>query len=142
MTKLHTVRNRRESAVPGDRYKWGALANTTASMFMATLDGAIVIIALPPIFRGIHLDPLAPGSISYLLCDNGERHRARIDWWGNITFAVGLSAVLIAVTYGIQPYGGHTMGWTSPWVLAGLTGGSALLAAFAILETRIEAPMF
>ena len=44
-----------------------ALANTTASMFMATLDGSIVIIALPAIFRGIHLDPLAPGSISYLL---------------------------------------------------------------------------
>ena len=38
----------------------------------------------------------------------------RIDWWGNVTFAVGLSAVLIAVTYGIQPYGGHTMGWTNP----------------------------
>jgi hypothetical protein len=50
-----------------DRYKWVALANTTASMFMATLDGSIVIIALPAIFRGIHLDPLAPGSISYLL---------------------------------------------------------------------------
>ena len=44
-----------------------ALANTTAAMFMATLDGSIVIIALPAIFRGIHLDPLAPGNISYLL---------------------------------------------------------------------------
>jgi hypothetical protein len=50
-----------------DRYKWVALANTTASMFMATLDGSIVIIALPAIFRGIHLDPLAAGNISYLL---------------------------------------------------------------------------
>jgi MFS family permease len=266
-----------------DRYKWVALANTTASMFMATLDGSIVIIALPAIFRGIHLDPLAAGNISYLLWmimgyrlvqavlvvtvgrlgdmfgrvriynagfvvftiasillsfdpftgghgalwligwrvlqavggsmlmansaailtdafpasqrgfalgtnqiaglagmfvglvaggllaaidwravfwinvpvgvygtlwaylrlrDNGERHRARIDWWGNITFAVGLSAVLIAVTYGIQPYGGHTMGWTNPWVLTGLIGGAALLAAFAVLETRIAEPMF
>ena len=266
-----------------DRYKYVALANTTAAMFMATLDGSIVIIALPAIFRGIHLDPLAPGSISYLLWmimgyrlvqavlvvnvgrlgdmfgrvriynagfvvftaasillsfdpfdggrgamwligwrvlqavggsmlmansaailtdafpadqrgfalgtnqiaglagmfvglvaggllaaidwravfwvnvpvgiygtvwaylrlrDNGERHRARIDWWGNITFAVGLSAVLIAVTYGIQPYGGHTMGWTSPWVLAGLIGGVALLAVFGVVETRIAEPMF
>ncbi|MGO9782445.1 MAG: MFS transporter [Streptosporangiaceae bacterium] len=76
------------------------------------------------------------------LRDNGERHRARIDWWGNITFAVGLSAVLIAVTYGIQPYGGHTMGWTSPWVLAGLIGGVALLAAFGVVESRIAEPMF
>ena len=40
--------------------------------------------------------------------------RARIDWWGNVTFAVGLTAVLAGITYGIQPYGGHTMGWTSP----------------------------
>ena len=48
------------------------------------------------------------------LRDNGERHPARIDWWGNITFAVGLSAVLIAVTYGIQPYGGAHHGLDQP----------------------------
>jgi MFS family permease len=266
-----------------DRYKWVALANTTAAMFMATLDGSIVIIALPAIFRGIHLDPLSPGNISYLLWmimgyrlvqavlvvavgrlgdifgrvkiynagfvvftiasillsfdpfsgghgalwligwrilqavggsmlmansaailtdafpaeqrgfalgtnqiaglagmfvglvaggllaaidwravfwvnvpvgiygtiwaylrlrDNGERHPARIDWWGNLTFAVGLSAVLIAVTYGIQPYGGATMGWTNPWVLAGLIGGVALLVVFGVIESRIAEPMF
>src|ERR1700677_137583 len=50
-----------------DRYKWVALANTTAAVFMSMLDGSIVIIALPAIFRGIHLDPLAAGNISYLL---------------------------------------------------------------------------
>jgi MFS family permease len=268
---------------PDDRYRWVALANTTAAMFMATLDGSIVIIALPAIFRGIHLDPLAPGNIGYLLWmimgyrlvqavlvvtvgrlgdmfgrvkiynagfvvftvasillsfdpfdgghgalwligwrvlqaiggsmlmansaailtdafpaeqrgfalgtnqiaglagmfvglvaggllaaidwravfwvnvpvgiygtvwaylrlrDNGERHRGRIDWWGNITFALGLSAVLVAVTYGIQPYGGHTMGWTSPWVVGGLAGGIALLVAFGVIETTIANPMF
>jgi MFS family permease len=266
-----------------DRYKWVALANTTAGMFMAALDGSIVIIALPAIFRGIHLDPLAPGNIAYLLWmimgyrlvqavlvvtlgrlgdmygrvriynagfvvftaasvllsfdpfdggggamwligwrvlqavggsmlmansaailtdafpsdqrgfalgtnqiaglggqfiglvaggllaawdwravfwinvpvgiygtvwayrklrDTGVRHRGRIDWWGNITFAVGLGAVLIAVTYGIQPHGGHTMGWTSPWVVAGLVGGVAFLALFGIIETKIAEPMF
>jgi MFS family permease len=76
------------------------------------------------------------------LRDNGERHRGRIDWWGNVTFAVGLSAVLIAVTYGIQPYGGHTMGWTNPWVLAGLIGGTALLVVFGVAETRVADPMF
>jgi MFS family permease len=268
---------------PDDRYKWVALANTTAAMFMSTLDGSIVIIALPAIFRGINLDPLSPGNISYLLWmimgyrlvqavlvvavgrlgdmfgrvkiynagfvvftfasillsfdpfsgahgalwligwrilqavggsmlmansaailtdafpaeqrgfalgtnqiaglagmfiglvaggllaaidwravfwvnvpvgiygtiwaylrlrDNGERHPARIDWWGNITFAVGLSAVLIAVTYGIQPYHGATMGWTNPEVLAGLIGGVALLVVFCFIETRIAEPMF
>ena len=57
------------------------------------------------------------------LRDNGERHRGRIDWWGNVTFAVGLGAVLIGITYGIQPYGGHTMGWTNPVVLGLLIGG-------------------
>jgi MFS family permease len=55
------------AASSDDRYKWVALANTTAAMFMATLDGSIVIIALPAIFRGIGLDPLLPGSIFYLL---------------------------------------------------------------------------
>ena len=50
-----------------DRYKWVALSNTTLGTLMATLDGSIVIIALPAIFRGIHLDPLAPGNIAYLL---------------------------------------------------------------------------
>jgi MFS family permease len=268
---------------PDDRYKWVALANTTAAVFMSVLDGSIVIIALPAIFRGIHLDPLAPGNIAYLLWmimgyrlvqavlvvtvgrfgdmfgrvriynagfavftvasillsfdpfegghgalwligwrvlqafggsmlqansaailtdafpadqrgfalglnqvaglsgmfiglvaggllaawdwravfwvnvpvgvygtvwayrklrDTGVRHRGRIDWWGNITFAVGLGAILIAVTYGIQPYGGHTMGWTSPWVLAGLAGGVAFMIIFGIIETKIADPMF
>jgi MFS family permease len=266
-----------------DRYKWVALANTTAGMFMATVDGSIVIIALPAIFRGIHLDPLAPGNISYLLWmimgyrlvqavlvvtlgrlgdiygrvkiynagfviftaasvllsfdpyvggrgalwligwrvlqavggsmlmansaailtdafpadqrgfalgtnqiaglagqfiglvaggllaawdwravfwinvpvgiygtlwaywrlrDNGERHRARIDWWGNITFALGLGAVLIGITDGIQPYGHDSMGWANPVVIALLAGGVALLAAFAVIETKISDPMF
>ena len=41
----------------------------------------------------------------------------RIDWPGNITFAVGLIAVMVGITYGIQPYGGHAMGWTSPLVI-------------------------
>ena len=49
------------------RYKWIALSNTTLSMTMATIDASIVIIAMPAIFRGIKLDPLAPGNISYLL---------------------------------------------------------------------------
>src|SRR3954465_5005205 len=51
------------------------------------------------------------------LQDTGERRRERIDWWGNVTFAVGLIAVLAGITYGIQPYGGHTMGWTNPFVV-------------------------
>jgi MFS family permease len=266
-----------------DRYAWVALANTTAAIFMAALDGSIVIIALPAIFRGIDLDPLSPGNISYLLWmimgyrlvqavlvvnlgrlgdmfgrvrmynqgfvvftvasvllsfdpyhgthgalwligwrflqaiggsmlmansaailtdafpperrgfalgtnqiaalagmfiglvaggllaawdwravfwvnvpvgvfgtlwaylrlrDNGVRHRGRIDWWGNITFALGLGALLVGITYGIQPYGGHSMGWTNPVVLGEMIGGAALLVVFVIIETKIAEPMF
>jgi MFS family permease len=50
-----------------DGYKWVALANTTAAVFMSQLDGSIVLIAMPAIFTGIHLDPLIPGNIGYLL---------------------------------------------------------------------------
>ena len=75
------------------------------------------------------------------LRDNGERHRGRIDWWGNITFAVGLSAVLIAITSGIQPRGGHPTGWQSPFVLATLVAGIVLLIAFVVIESRVAEPM-
>ena len=269
-------------AATRDNYRWVALTNTTAAVFMSALDGSIVIISLPAIFRGIHLDPLAPANITYLLWmimgyrlvqsvlvvtlgrigdmygrvrvynfgftvftvasillsfdpfagaaaaqwligwrllqavggsmltansaailtdafppdrrgfalgfnqvaalagqfiglvaggllaawdwravfwvnvpvgvfgtiwayrrlrDNGERHRGRIDWWGNITFAVGLSAVLIAITSGIQPRGGHPTGWQSPFVLATLVVGIVLLIAFVVIESRVAEPM-
>jgi len=76
------------------------------------------------------------------LHDTGVRRPARVDWWGNITFAIGLTALLAGITYGIQPYGGHTMGWTNPWVLAGLVAGAALLVVFCLVESRVEEPMF
>jgi MFS family permease len=74
--------------------------------------------------------------------ERGQRHPARIDWWGNLTFAVGLVLVLMSITDGIQPYGGHTMGWTSPRVLGELLGGLAILAVFAAIELRVDEPMF
>jgi MFS family permease len=267
----------------GDNYRWVALANTTAAIFMAALDGSIVIIALPAIFRGIHLDPLSAGNISYLLWmimgyrlvqavlvvnlgrlgdmfgrvrmynqgfvvftiasillsfdpfqgahgamwligwrflqavggsmlmansaailtdafpperrgfalgvnqvsalagmfiglvlggllaawdwravfwinvpvgvfgtlwaylrlrEVGERHKGKTDWWGNVTFALGLGAVLVGCTYGIQPYHGGSMGWASPVVLGELIGGIFLLIVFVIIETRVAEPMF
>ena len=76
------------------------------------------------------------------LRDNGRRVAARIDWWGNITFGVGLTAILAAIVYGIQPYGGHTMGWTAPKVVSGLVIGVACLAVFIFIELHVESPMF
>ncbi len=76
------------------------------------------------------------------LRDLSERKPAKIDWWGNVTFAVGLIAVMIGITYGIQPYGHHTMGWTSPKVIAEIGGGLLVLLAFCVIETRVEQPMF
>jgi len=72
----------------------------------------------------------------------GLRHRGRIDWIGNLTFAAGLAMVLIGVTTGLQPYGGSSMGWSSPEVLLLLLGGLAVLALFAYWETRTPEPMF
>ncbi|MFS4092120.1 MFS transporter [Streptomyces sp. AF1A] len=76
------------------------------------------------------------------LHETGVRKPGRMDWWGNITFAVGLTALLAGITYGIQPYGGHTMGWTNPWVLAGLVGGALMLGAFCVVEMKVAEPMF
>jgi MFS family permease len=75
------------------------------------------------------------------LRDIGVRRAARIDWWGNLTFACGLIAVMVGVTTGIQPYGHHAMSWTSPKVIGEIGGGLVLLALFAIIESVVEEPM-
>jgi MFS family permease len=266
-----------------DRYKWIALSNTTLAVLLATLDASITVIAMPDIFRGIHLDPLVPANSFYLLWmilgyllvssvlivslgrlgdmygrvriynlgfviytvaslilaidwmtgRNGamflivfrivqgiggacllanasaiitdafpvnqrgmalginnivgvsgmfvglvlggilapidwrlvflisvpvglfgtvwgylkleERSRprpTRMDWWGNITFAGGLVMIMTSVTFGIRPYGSSATGWGSPRVLFLLIGGVASLAAFVVIEGRVENPMF
>ncbi len=67
---------------------------------------------------------------------------ARIDWAGNITFAIGLVLLMVGITYGIEPYGDHPMGWTNPVVLAEIGGGLAFLLLFGWIELRTEEPMF
>jgi len=265
-------------------YKWIALSNTTLGAFMAALDGSIVLIALPAIFRGIGINPLAPGETDYLLwvlmgygvitatllvtfgrisdmfgrvrlynlgfaifavgsillflvqgTGNGAalqiiifrlvqavggaflfsnstailtdafpphqrgmamginqiallsgqfigllaggllaainwhavflvsvpfsvggtiwaylalhetakiREHQKLDIPGNVLFAVGLTAVLIGMTYGLQPYGDSSMGWGNPFVISCLAGGATLLVVFFFVEQRALEPMF
>ncbi len=266
-----------------DRYKWVALSNTTLAVLLATLDASITLIAMPSIFRGIHLDPLVPSNSFYLLwmilgylvvssvlivslgrlgdiygrvriynlgfviytvaslllavdwmtgqagamylvvlrivqgvggaCllanaaaiitdafpanqrgmalginnivgvsglfiglilggllapidwrlvflisvpvglfgtvwaylkleERSKPRPASIDWWGNVTFALGLILIMVAVTYGIRPYGGDPTGWDSPRVIALLASAAASLAAFVAIERRVAEPMF
>jgi MFS family permease len=67
---------------------------------------------------------------------------SRIDWPGNISFAVGLVLIMVSITYGIRPYGGAAMGWLSPRVLSLAGAGVLCLVAFAVIELRSEDPMF
>lgn len=76
------------------------------------------------------------------LHDTGVRREAHVDWWGNATFALGLVLVLVGLTYGLMPYGRHSMGWTSPSVLAEIIGGIAVLGLFVFIESKVEDPMF
>jgi MFS family permease len=264
-------------------YKWLVLSNTTLAVLLATLDGSITIIAMPDIFRGIHLNPLASGNSFYLLWmvlgylivssvlivslgrlgdmygrvriynmgfiiytvaslalavdwmtgsagalylvilrlfqgvggafllansapiladafpanqrgmalginnivgvsgmfiglvlggllapidwrlvflisvpvglfgtvwaylklqELSTPHKSRVDWLGNLTFALGLILIMISITYGIRPYENHATGWTSPRVLALVGAGLASLLAFVVIESRQANPMF
>jgi len=273
----------RGSAAWGKTYKWVALSNTTLAMTMATIDGSIVIVSMPAIFRGINLNPLSSGNVTYLLWmimgyllvqsilvvtlgrlgdifgrvkiynlgflvftlasvglsfdpfqgthgalwligwrfvqafggamlmsnsaailtdafPEGQRgmalginqvagisgqfvglllggllsawdwravfwvnlpfgligtvwaykslreiastRRARIDWLGNLTFAVGMGVLLTAITFGIRPYRTDPTGWANPMVFGGLIVGVGLLALFCFIESKVKDPMF
>jgi MFS family permease len=84
------------------------------------------------------------GSIwSYMkLKEVPTKRDTHVDWSGNLTFALGLVALMVGITYGIQPYGGHVMGWSSPFVLLCLAIGVITLFFFARIETRSPDPMF
>ena len=78
----------------------------------------------------------------FMLHDIGIRKHAKMDWWGNLLFGVGLIAILVGITYGLQPYGGSAMGWTNPFVLGAMIGGLVLLIIFVFVETKVEEPLF
>jgi MFS family permease len=78
----------------------------------------------------------------FMLHDIGVRKHAKMDWWGNILFGVGLIAILVGITYGLEPYGTSAMGWGNPFVLGALIGGVVLLIIFVYVETRVAEPLF
>ena len=74
--------------------------------------------------------------------ERSEPRRAPVDWAGNLSFALGLVLIMVAVTYGIRPYGNSPTGWGSPRVIALVLGGVASLVVFGLVERRVENPMF
>jgi MFS family permease len=125
-----------------------ALGVNQAAAFSGSFIGLILGGILAPInWRLIFLVSVPIGLFAtvwgYLrLRELGQRHSAHIDWPGNATFALGLVLIMIGITYGIEPYGGHAMGWTNPLVLGALAGGVLLLVAFCFIELHVREPMF
>src|SRR5882757_8498966 len=137
----------------GDRYKWVALTNTTAAVFMSALDGSIVIISLPAIFRGIQLDPLDPANISYLLwMIMGYRLVQAVlvvtlgrlgDMFGRVrVYNAGFAVFTIAsVMLSFDPFhGGHGALWLIGWRVLQAIGGSMLVANSAAILTDAFPP--
>ncbi len=81
---------------------------------------------------------------AYVALKESQRSRPplRMDWAGNITFALGLLGVLLGLTYSIEPYKTYSTGWHSPMVIGSLLGGIALLIAFVIIDYYARDPMF
>jgi MFS family permease len=131
-----------------DNQRGMALGVNQAAAFSGTFIGLVLGGLLAPIdWRLIFLVSVPIGLFAtvfgYLrLHETSPRRPARIDWAGNVTFAIGLILVMIGITYGIEPYGHHVMGWTSPVVIGSLVAGMALLTAFCVIETKVAQPMF
>jgi MFS family permease len=134
-------------AFPPDRRGF-ALGINQASAISGSFIGLFLGGLLAPInWRLIFLVSVPIGLFAtiwgyFSLKDAGKPSRARIDWAGNVTFAIGLVLIMIGITYGIEPYGHSSMGWTNPIVLAELATGVAFLILFCFIEVHTEEPMF
>jgi MFS family permease len=134
-------------AFPADKRGLGLGINNTAAIAGSFIGLVLGGVLAPVSWRLVFLISVPVGVLGTIVAyvklkEKGVRTPAKIDWLGNVTFAVGLILVLIGITYGLLPYGGHSMGWTNPKVLAEIFGGIAVLIAFGIIETRVKQPMF
>jgi MFS family permease len=71
-----------------------------------------------------------------------KAEKTKIDILGNVTFLLGITLLLVGVTYGLIPYGSSSMGWSNPWVIASMFLGLILMILFGVVESRVESPMF
>lgn len=115
----------------------GSLIGLILGGLLATINWRLVFLVSVPI-------GLLGTGWSYLkLKDHSVRHtEQKIDIAGNVAFAGGLTLILIAITYGLMPYGSSTMGWGSPWVLTSLFTGLAMIVLFVVIEFFVPQPMF
>ncbi|MGI0071180.1 MAG: MFS transporter [Thermoplasmata archaeon] len=126
----------------------GSLAGLVIGGVLASIPDLHIGPFLLPTWRLIFLVSVPVGIVGTLWAYarlheiSTRRSEQKVDYLGNVTFAAGLTAVLVAVTYGLLPYGSHPTGWSSPWVIAGVVGGLGLLAVFLFIETRVKDPMF
>jgi MFS family permease len=121
----------------GVAFNGGSLIGLILGGFLAAINWRLVFLINVPI--GI------VGTIwAYLkLQETGVLNKKRgLDLAGNTTFGAGLTLLLVAITYGILPYGHSPMGWTNPWVQGGMVAGIILLVAFVFIEMRVKDPMF
>jgi MFS family permease len=131
-----------------DNQRGMALGVNQAAAFSGTFIGLVLGGLLAPVnWRLIFLVSVPIGLFAtvfgyYKLRETSPKRPARIDWPGNITFALGLILVMVGITYGIEPYRHHVMGWTSPVVIGSLVLGVVLLIAFCVIETKVDQPMF
>ncbi len=72
----------------------------------------------------------------------GVRTPRRLDGWGNLTFGVGLTSLMVGLTYALMPYKNASMGWGNPWIQAAIAFGVVLLVAFIFVEQHVPDPMF
>ncbi|WP_193605126.1 MFS transporter [Nocardioides dongkuii] len=64
-------------------------------------------------------------------------HAGRLDVPGAITGTLGL----LGLVYGFSRAGEEAHGWGDTWTIASLAAGVALLAAFALVESRVQHPL-
>ena len=134
-------------AFPADQRGLGLGINNTAAIAGSFVGLVLGGVLAPVEWHLVFLISVPFGILGTIVAyakleERGTRTPAKIDWLGNVTFAAGLILVLVGITYGLLPYGGKSMGWTNPKVLAEILGGLLVLVIFGIVETRVKQPMF